>query len=111
LLRSFPGTVQARVVYSLPPSGASLSINMSATTDKPTPLSIINHAYFNLKGAGNGDILDHFMQINAQHYTPAAEGQLVPSGVLAPVKGGPYDFSRPKPIRRDLMRANGGAAR
>jgi hypothetical protein len=44
LVCSLPGTVAARVVYSIPRHGASLSINMSATTDKPTPLSMINHA-------------------------------------------------------------------
>jgi aldose 1-epimerase len=111
LLCSFPGTVAAKVVYTIPAAGRSLSINMSATSDKPTPISIINHAYFNLKGAGNGDILDHWLQLSAHYYTPAAEGQLVPSGEVAAVAGGPYDFTRAKPIRQDLMRANGGGTR
>jgi aldose 1-epimerase len=101
----------ARVVYSIPRHGSWLSINMSATTDKPTPLSMVNHAYFNLKGAGAGDVLDHVLQLNAAYYTPAAEGQLVPTGAVVPVSGSAYDFRRAKPIRRDTMRANGGATR
>lgn len=111
LLCSFPGTVAAKVVYSIPAAGSSLAINLSATSDKATPLSIINHAYFNLKGAGNGDILDHIVQLSAHHYTPAAEGTLVPSGMVAPVAGSPYDFTKPKSVRQDLLRANGGAIR
>ncbi|WIA15817.1 hypothetical protein OEZ85_012572 [Tetradesmus obliquus] len=107
----FPGTVTAKVVYSIPAKGSALAINMSATSDKATPLNIINHAYFNLKGAGNGDILDHVVQLSARYYTPAADEALIPSGVVAPVAGSPYDFTRPKAIRRDLMRANGGAIR
>jgi aldose 1-epimerase len=108
---SLLGTVAARVVYTIPRHGTSLSINMSATTDAPTPLSMINHAYFNLKGAGAGDVLDHVLQLNAASYTPAAEGQLVPSGAVVPVAGSMYDFRRPKPIRQDILRANGGATR
>jgi aldose 1-epimerase len=55
--------VQAKVVYSIPADGSDLSIVQSATTDKATPINMLNHAYFNLKGLGNGDILDHVVQV------------------------------------------------
>lgn len=51
------------MVYSIPESGLDLDISMSATTDKATPLNMLNHNYFNLKGSGNGDILDHIVQV------------------------------------------------
>jgi aldose 1-epimerase len=56
--------VQAKVVFSIPADGSDLSIVQSATTDKATPINMLNHAYFNLKGSGNGDILDHVVQVS-----------------------------------------------
>lgn len=51
------------MVYSIPADGMDLNITQSATTDKATPINMLNHAYFNLKGTGNGDILDHVVQV------------------------------------------------
>lgn len=62
----FPGTVNAKVVYAIPADAMDLSITMTATTDKDTPINIINHNYFNLKGSGNGDILDHIVEVSRQ---------------------------------------------
>lgn len=63
----YPGTVNAKVVYSIPADGMDLNITMTATTDKTTPINMLNHNYFNLKGTGNGDILDHVVQVNTRH--------------------------------------------
>lgn len=61
----YPGTVEAKVVYSIPADGMDLNITQSATTDKATPINMLNHAYFNLKGTGSGDVLDHIVQVSS----------------------------------------------
>jgi aldose 1-epimerase len=86
----YPGTLTAKVVYTLSPNG-DLKIEYSATTDKDTVLNLSNHTYFNLKGQGNGDILDHELTLYASRYTPVDAG-LIPTGELRPVKGTPFDF-------------------
>ena len=85
----FPGTLTTTVRYTL--SGNELRIEYSATTDADTVLNLTNHSYFNLKGQGNGNILDTQMKINAARYTPV-NANLIPLGELAPVAGTPFDF-------------------
>ena len=65
----FPGTLTARVVYTLTDAN-ELKIEYSATTDKPTVVNLTNHSYFNLAGAGVGNNLDHRVTILADHFTP-----------------------------------------
>ena len=86
----YPGTLTAKVVYTLSETG-DLKIEYSATSDKDTVLNLTNHTYFNLKGQGNGDILDHEVTLYANRFTPVDSG-LIPTGVLQPVKGTPFDF-------------------
>lgn len=86
----FPGNVTASVTYTLTSDNA-LQIEYSATSDKKTPINMTNHAYFNLSGAGNGDILNHELTIFADKYTPT-DDTLIPTGAVASVKGTPYDF-------------------
>jgi len=99
----FPGTLKTEVTYSLNEKN-ELRIQYHATTDKPTVLNLTNHSYFNLAGAGNGDILDQVAIVHASHYTPVNE-KLIPTGEIAPVAGTPMDFLKPvafgKRIRED----------
>ena len=89
--QGFPGTLKARVRYTLEPHG--LKIEYFATTDKDTVLNLTNHSYFNLAGEGNGDILNHLVTIPADRYTPVDSG-LIPTGELSPVAGTPLDFHK-----------------
>jgi aldose 1-epimerase len=86
----YPGTLSVKVLYSLTDDNA-LRIEYSATTDRPTVLNLTHHSYFNLAGAGNGDILAHELTINADKFTPIDEG-LIPTGERRDVNGTPMDF-------------------
>jgi aldose 1-epimerase len=93
--QGFPGTLDVRVRYALEADG--LRIDYSATTDRATVLNLTNHAYFNLAGAGSGDVLGHEVMIAAGRFTPV-DAELIPTGELRAVAGTALDFRQPTPI-------------
>lgn len=96
---NFPGTLVCKVQFTLLDNG--VQIHYTAKSDKDTVVNFTNHSYFNLKGEGSGDVLDHIVEINAQKYTPVDSG-LIPTGELADVAGTAFDFRQPKKVREDM---------
>ncbi|VVQ31124.1 Aldose 1-epimerase [Pseudomonas fluorescens] len=96
----FPGNLKTEVTYSLNEHN-ELRIDYKASTDKATVLNLTNHSYFNLAGAGNGDVLKQLATLHASHYTPVT-GKLIPTGELVPVAGTPMDFTQPTAIGKNI---------
>ncbi len=92
----FPGNVDVEVIYSWTDNN-EIVMDYKCTTDKKTVVNVTNHAYFNLHGAGNGDILDHILTLKASAFTPV-DSVMIPTGEIRPVTGTPFDFTTPHSI-------------
>ncbi len=90
----YPGNVNFAARYQL--TGNRLRLDLSATTDQATPISLVQHQYFNL---GTTDtVLDHRLQVNSSAYTPLDEG-LFATGAILPSKGTQYDLRDGRTLR------------
>lgn len=102
----YPGTLSVTVTYLLTDKD-EVRIEYTATTDKPTVLNLTNHAYWNLAGAGNGDVLSHKLTIAADSYLAVGDG-LIPTGQFTPVKGTFMDFTEPHEIGERIAETKKG---
>ncbi len=90
----YPGRLVATCTYTLLPS-CRLRIELEATADKPTPVNLTTHGYFNLDGSP--DISSHELTIAGDFITPTRP-DLIPTGEITAVSGTDYDFTAPRPI-------------
>ncbi len=102
----FPGKVELTATYRLTNEN-ELIIEYQATTTKPTHLNLANHAYWNLSGAGSGDVLHHKLTLNADRYL-AIDTRKIPTGKYNNVAGTPLDFRKPRAIGERIAQVDGG---
>ena len=88
----FPGNITVTVTYTVRADN-TLVLDYKGTTDKPTVMNLTNHFYFNLNGGVRG-ISDERLTLFSSRYTPFDDNAM-PTGVVAPVAGTPYDFTKP----------------
>lgn len=91
--QGYPGAVEFSTSFRL--EGPRLIIEMAGRPDRPTPVNLANHNYYNLGGAGQ--VKDHQLWIDATGYTPT-DAELIPTGEIRPVEGTDYDFTTPREV-------------
>lgn len=91
--QGYPGAVDFAVLIRL--SGHTLTYDMRAVPDRPTPISLAQHSYYNLMG--QGAVWDHVLSLPASRYLPVGEG-LLATGEKAPLDAVPFDFRAPRSI-------------
>jgi aldose 1-epimerase len=89
----YPGEVRFTVTYHL--DGPTLVCEMAGRPDRPTPINLANHSYYNL--GGGGTVKDHLLQVDAADYTPS-DAELIPTGEIRSVEGTELDFREPREI-------------
>jgi len=100
----YPGNLKVEATYTLT-SNNDLTLKLSATTDKTTPVNLTNHAFFNLAGEGNGSILDHVLTIPSNYFC-AVNPDKIKTGEILKVSGTPFDFRKGKAIGKDIILEN-----
>jgi aldose 1-epimerase len=102
----FPGNLEIEVIYTLTEDD-SLQIGYKAVTDRPTPVNLTSHCYFNLSAGKEETILGHHLLLHAGKYLPVDE-LAIPIGKMAEAGGTPMDFRREKMIGKDIQKVKGG---
>lgn len=77
----------------------------SGCAARATPVNLVNHAYYNLAGHDQADILQHEVMVNAQLYTPV-DSTLIPTGAMSPVVGSPLDLQSAKQLGAQIKAAD-----
>lgn len=88
----FDGEVAFCVKYSLN-NNNELSVEYFAETDKTTLINLTQHSYFNLAGHDQGNIQQHQIKLNADHFLPMTI-EAYPTGEIQHVKDTPHDFTQ-----------------
>ncbi len=104
--QGFPGNLTLQVTYLLTHHN-ELILKYSGMTDKPTPISLTNHSFWNLKGSGKGNIRDNIVCIDADSILEVND-KLIPTGKKIDVTGTPFDFRQPKAVGKEIDDVPGG---
>ncbi|MCP5535692.1 MAG: galactose mutarotase [Akkermansiaceae bacterium] len=96
----YPGNLDVTVTYWLSDDN-ELGWHAEATTDKPTPVNLVNHTYWNLSGHLDSPVTDHQIQIHADYFLPTNAG-MIPTGEIRSVTDTPMDFTRPQLIGKGI---------
>ena len=100
----FPGKLKASVCYGLTKSN-EIICDYQVKVDAPSPVNLTNHAYFNLNGEGQGDILSHEAVLHCSSYVEV-DKNAIPTGKLIPVNGSKFDFTKQKQIDADFSKSS-----
>ncbi len=100
----FAGNLTTLVTYTV--ANNALHIEYKATSDKPTPINLTNHTYFNLSGGKEATILNHYLQMNANNLVEIDE-QNIPTGKITAIKNTAFDFTTSKKIGSEMKIENG----
>lgn len=106
LEEGYPGNLEVIARYVLNEKN-EFSVEFEARTDRTTIVNLTNHCYWNLSGAGNGPVTGHRLRLNCSQYLPVDATQ-IPTGEIASVTGGAFDFRMGKNIGDDLKSTDGG---
>ncbi|MBN2028732.1 galactose mutarotase [bacterium] len=102
----YPGDLSCMITYSLTNDNA-LQMIYEATTNKPTPVNLTNHTYFNLASQSAGSVLNHELFVMADTYTPV-DKNMIPVGDIRSVKNTPLDFTKPRKIGERIDKMDKG---
>lgn len=102
----YPGKFDVTVVYTLTDDN-ELKIDYTAKTDKATVFNLTNHCYWNLAGAGNGNVLKQELTLTGDKYLPV-DSTAIPLGEEKSVAGTPMDFRKPTVIGSRIAQVEGG---
>ena len=92
----FPGQMTAEATYILNSQDSSVTIKFLAAVDRPCPVSLTSHAYFNLDGDGH-DSRGHSLKLSSERFLPIDKNG-IPSGEILDVSGSPFDFRQRVPL-------------
>lgn len=95
----YPSKLTVSVKYTV--KGKTLIIEYFGESDGTTVYNPTNHTFFNLNGEDDGSITDIMLKINAEKFLPVNDG-LIPTGEERAVKNTPFDFTKYKPIGKDI---------
>lgn len=94
----YPGRVEITATYQLSADGL-LSLALDAESNCATPLSLTNHAYFNLSGrAGSRDLDDHRIQVFSHRLT-SMDSEGIPNGKFFDATDTVFDLREPTALK------------
>ena len=93
----YPGDVGVTVKYTVTKSNVLL-VETEAAANRPTPLNLTQHSYFNLAGEGAGSTADHELQIYSDEFVFTDE-RMTLLGRVGSVAGRGCDLRRAKSLR------------